>query len=44
MFREDRKAQLREISEHYKSNGEDHMSMTKVLERLVEKEHKRLKL
>ena len=38
------KQQLADISKHHKAKGSDHMSMTHVLEVLVAKEHKRLKL
>lgn len=38
------KKKLIAISEYHKANGDDHMSMTKVLEKLIDVEFKRLKL
>lgn len=43
-LRKDAKAKLQEIRRHHFSKGNDHMSMTRILETLIEREHKRLKL
>jgi hypothetical protein len=39
-----RRQQLEEIVAHHKARGRDYMSMTKVIEMLIEREHRRLKL
>lgn len=38
------KPKLAEIRNHHYSKGNAHMSMTRILELLIDKEHKRLKL
>lgn len=39
-----RRLQLEEIVLYHKARGRDYMSMTKVIEQLIEREHRRLKL
>ena len=43
-FLMERRQQLEEIVEHHRDNGKDYMSMTRVLETLIDREHRRLKL
>lgn len=38
------KDKLEEIRNHHFANGDSHMSMTRIFELLIDKEHKRLKL
>jgi len=38
------KAKLAEIRNHHFGEGSTHMSMTRIVELLIDKEHKRLKL
>jgi len=40
----ERRQQLEEIVAHHYKNGRDYMSMTRVLETLIDREHRRLKL
>ena len=40
----ERRQELDEIVAYHVSKGREHMSMTKVLEALIQREHKRLKL
>lgn len=40
----DRKDQLEKILEHHHDEGRDYMSMTRIVEELIQQEHKRLKL
>ena len=43
-LRTERKRQLEAIKDHHRSTSNPNCSMTLVLEQLIEKEHKRLKL
>ena len=43
-FLMERREQLEDIVAHHKEAGRDYMSMTRVLETLIDREHRRLKL